>query len=130
VGSHSLRPSPRINPDLEVPHPLATSPGELFAGVIGVVFVKLIADELVRDATQARELVAQVGLTLTSETDAGSDLVLSAIACELEARVPGASEERLQAIAKSALVRCLKGFAMQSDLLSVTVTVSLLDGRD
>lgn len=125
VGSHSLGPSPSLNVDLDVPHPLATSPGELLAGAIGAIFAKLIADELVAQGTQAHELVVELALTLSSEGESRPEVVLTGIACQLEARIPGGRED-LQHIAEASMAACLENLAMRTELLDVSVTTALL----
>jgi len=53
VGSHSIAPLLSLSVDPEATGPLATLPGELLAGAIGSVFTSLVAEQLVKEATQA-----------------------------------------------------------------------------
>src|ERR1700735_3513672 len=69
VGSHSIAPLLSLNVDPEATGPLATLPGELLAGAIGSVFTWLVAEQLVEEGTQARELVRYVTVTLSGEGD-------------------------------------------------------------
>ena len=125
VGSHSLTPAPTLNVDLSVPHPMATSPGELLAGGFGVIFAKVLAEQLVRDQTQATELVVQVEFVL-SQPGPGLDPVLCAIRCELEARVPGIDQARLAQVGELAMRRSIDSLAMRADAISVSLDVSLV----
>jgi hypothetical protein len=65
VGSHSMAPLMSLSVDPETTDPLATLPGELLAGAIGSVFTWFVAQQLVKEGTQARELVSYVTLTLS-----------------------------------------------------------------
>jgi organic hydroperoxide reductase OsmC/OhrA len=124
VGSESVKAWPlEVNPDAE--HPLATSPGELLAGAIGGVFAWLAAEELVKEGTPARELIAYVMLTVSSGSDEPMDLALSGISCELVGRVPGLSRERLEAAAQAAMTRCIAALGMRSDSVAVSVEATL-----
>jgi hypothetical protein len=51
-------------------------PGELLAGAIGSVCAWLVAERLLREDTQARELVSSVTLTLSGEAGDLTDAVL------------------------------------------------------
>jgi organic hydroperoxide reductase OsmC/OhrA len=124
VGSESLKAWPiDVTPDAA--HPLATSPGELLAGAIGSVFAWLAAEELVRDGTPARELIAYTTLTVSSDSDEPMDLALSAIGCQLVGRVPDMDQERFDAAAQAAIRRCLGALGMRSDTVAVSVGTTL-----
>jgi organic hydroperoxide reductase OsmC/OhrA len=124
VGSETLKAWPLdLTPDAA--HPLATSPGELLAGAIGSVFAWLAAEELVRDGTPARELIAYTTLTVSSESDEPMDLALSAIACQLVGRVPNVDHERFEAAAQAAIRRCLAALGMRSDSVAISVETAL-----
>ena len=70
VGSHSIAPLLSLQRGSRgATDPLATLPGELLAGAIGSVFTWLVAEQLVQEGTQARELVSYVTLTLSGEAD-------------------------------------------------------------
>jgi hypothetical protein len=125
VGSHSLNPAPTVNVDLAVPHPMATSPAELLAGGFGVVFAKLLADQLVSEQTQASELVAQVAFVL-SPPGPGRDPVLREIRCDLEARVAGIDKARLARLGEQAMRRSIECLAMRAEAISVSLAVSLV----
>jgi hypothetical protein len=116
VGSHTLPPvSLSIN---EIaPHPLATSPGELIAGALGSVVAWLLAEELVQEGTQARELIIDVGLTakIRAGVDA-RDPALSEIHCHAQARLPGGDAQRLQALSETALRRCARLVGLREDI--------------
>jgi organic hydroperoxide reductase OsmC/OhrA len=127
VGSESLTPSLPLNVDRHAAHPLATSPGELLAGVIGAAFATLHAEQLARDGTPARELTASVTLTLSDETGDGANLILSAIGCRVLARVPHIDQEQLELGARAAMGRCIEALAMRPERLAVTVE-ALLEG--
>jgi hypothetical protein len=104
---------------------MATSPAELLAGGFGVVFAKLLADQLVRDQTQASELVVQVAFVL-SQPGPGLDPVLSEIRCDLEGRVAGIDEARLAEVGEQAMRRSIDCLAMCADAISVSLAVSLV----
>ena len=137
VGSDSLTPAPTLDVDLAVPNPMATSPGELLAGGFGIIFAKVLADQLVRDQTQATELVVQVAFVL-SRTGPDLDPVLSEIRCELEARVAGIDHARLAQVGERAMLRSINGLAIRADAISISLDVSLVgdpakhpvEGRD
>jgi organic hydroperoxide reductase OsmC/OhrA len=124
VGSESLEAWPLdVNPKAK--HPLATSPGELLAGAIGGVFAWLTAEELVKDGTPARELIAYVTLTVSSDSDEPVDLALSGIACQLVGRVPGINPDHMQEAAQAAMARCMTALGMRSDVVAVSVDTTL-----
>ena len=124
VGSESIAALP-LSVDRGATHPLATTPGELFAGAVGSVFAWLAAEELAAEGTQARELVVYVTLTLTGESDDATDLALSAITCQLLGRISNVSQERLDAVAQAAMARCIEMLDLRPDAIAVTVEASL-----
>jgi osmotically inducible protein OsmC len=126
VGSHALTPSPPLNLDLDIRHPLATSPLELLAGAIGSVFARFVAEQLVKEGTPAREIVARAILTLSGEADDQSDLMVRAVDCRLSARVAGIDDSHLQAVAQTAMSRCMESLAMRTEGVAITVEASLL----
>lgn len=113
VDSHTFPPVPLSINDA-APHPLATSPGELIAGAFGSVFAWLLAEELVNDGTQARELV--INVALEAEVGAGEDPSLREIHCHAQARLPGGDERRLQALCEAALRRSARAIGLRDDL--------------
>ena len=125
VGSHSMAPLLSLNVDPEETGPLATLPGELLAGAIGSVFTWFVAQQLVKEHTQARELVSYVTLTLSGEADDGADAGLSGITCRLSARVADLEEAHLQVIAQAAITQCIQRLGMRSEGIEVTVEASL-----
>jgi organic hydroperoxide reductase OsmC/OhrA len=126
VGSDTLTPALPLSVDRRATHPLAASPGELLAGVIGAAFAYLHAEELMRQGTQARELTASVTLTMSDAPGGGAgDLVLTGIACRVLARVSGIDQEQLEAAAKAAMRRCIEALAMRPERIAVTVTALL-----
>ena len=129
VGSESITPAATLDVDLAVPNPMATSPGELLAGGFGIIFAKVLADQLLRDQTQATELVVQVAFVL-SQTGPNLDPVLSEIRCDLEARVAGIDKARLAQLGEQAMLRSMDGLAMRAEAISVSLTVSLAGDRE
>jgi hypothetical protein len=129
VGSESITPAATLDVDLAVPNPMATSPGELLAGGFGIIFAKVLADQLLRDQTQATELVVQVAFVL-SQTGPNLDPVLSEIRCDLEARVAGIDKARLAQLGEQAMLRSIDGLAMRAEAISVSLTVSLAGDRE
>jgi organic hydroperoxide reductase OsmC/OhrA len=127
VGSESLTPSLPLNVDRHATHPLATSPGELLAGVIGTAFASLHAEQLAREGTPAHELTASVTLTMSDEAADGANLILSAIRCRVLARVPHIDQEQLEVVAEAAMARCIEALAMRPERIAVTVE-ALLEG--
>jgi organic hydroperoxide reductase OsmC/OhrA len=128
TGSHSLTPAPPLNVDLEVTNPLATSPVELLAGAIGSVFARFLAEQLVREGTQAHELVARISMTLSGDVDDDTDMMVRAVACQLWARIEGVEEEHLLAVARTAMSHCMDMLGMRVDDIVVTVDASLQGG--
>jgi organic hydroperoxide reductase OsmC/OhrA len=126
VGSKSFSPLP-LSLDPDAVHPLATSPGELLAGAVGGVFAWFAAEELVKEGTQARELIASVTLTLSGESDDGLEMALSGIACRLAGFVPSVDQERLEVVAQAAMTRCIEALGMRAQGIDVTVE-ALLEG--
>jgi len=125
VGSHSMAPLLSLNVDPEVTDPLATLPGELLAGAIGSVFTWLVAEQLVKEGTQAHELVSDVTLTLSGQANDGTDVALNAITCRMSARVAGVEETHLEVVAQSAMTQCIHRLGMRSEGIGVTVEASL-----
>jgi organic hydroperoxide reductase OsmC/OhrA len=128
VGSHSIAPLLSLSVDPQAKDPLATSPGELLAGAIGSVFTWLVAEQLVREGTQARELVSYVTLTLSGEADDGTDAMLSGIACRVSGRVAGIQEAHLELVAQAAMTECIDRLGMRTSGIEVTVEASLEGG--
>jgi hypothetical protein len=114
--------------DTEDTHPLAASPAELLAGAIGSIFAWFTANELVDAGTQAHELVADVNLTVSDDAAGATGLALSAIDYKLIGRVPGIDQERLQAVARVGMSRCLETLGLRSERLTVTVEAVLEGG--
>jgi organic hydroperoxide reductase OsmC/OhrA len=125
VGSHSMAPLLSLNVDPEVTDPLATLPGELLAGAIGSVFTWFVAQQLVKDGTQARELVSYVTLTLSGEADDGSDASVSGITCRMSGRVAGVETAHLEGLARAAMTQCIARLGMRTEGIAVTVETSL-----
>lgn len=125
VGSHSIAPLLSLHVDSEATDPLATLPGELLAGAIGSVFTWLVAEQLVKEGTQARELVSYVTLTLSGEADDGTDAMLSGIACQMSGRVAGVPEAHLEVVAQAAMTQCIERLGMRTEGIGVTVEASL-----
>jgi organic hydroperoxide reductase OsmC/OhrA len=125
VGSGSV--SLPLSVDPNATHPLATSPAELLAGAIGSIFAWFAARELMDQGTQAHELVVDVTLTVSEDPGGITDLALSRLDCKLLGRVPDVDEERLKAVAKLAMSRCVETVALRTDRLEVTVE-AILEG--
>ncbi len=125
VGSHSIAPLLSLSVDPRAKDPLATSPGELLAGAIGSVFTWLVAEQLVKEDTQARELVSYVTLTLSGEADDATDARLSGISCRISGRVPGVEETHLERVAQAAMTECIDRLGMRTGGIAVTVEASL-----
>jgi organic hydroperoxide reductase OsmC/OhrA len=125
VGSHSMAPLLSLNVDPEVTDPLATLPGELLAGAIGSVFTWIVAGQLLKEGTQARELVSDVTLTLSGEADDGTDAAVNGIACRMSGRVAGVQETHLQVLAQAAMTQCIERLGIRTEGIGVTVEASL-----
>jgi hypothetical protein len=125
IGSHSLTSLPPLNVDLNVTYPLATSPFELLAGAIGAVFARFVAEQLVKEGTPARELHARVTLTFSGRTDAGTQPVLTGVACQVSGRGAGIGQVQLGGVAQGAMTRCMETLAMRPEGIAVTVDDSL-----
>jgi organic hydroperoxide reductase OsmC/OhrA len=125
VGSHSMAPLLSLNVDPDATGPLATLPGELLAGAIGSVFTWFVAEQLVKDGTQARELVSYVTLTLSGEANDGTDAALTGITCRMSVRVAGVEETHLEAVAEAAMTECIERLGMRTEGIDVTVEASL-----
>jgi organic hydroperoxide reductase OsmC/OhrA len=120
-----MAPLLSLNVDPEVTDPLATLPGELLAGAIGSVFTWFVAEQLVKEGTQARELVSYVALTLSGEADDGTDAALSGITCRMSGRVAGVEETHLEVLAQAAMTQCIQRLGMRTQGIGVTVEASL-----
>jgi len=125
VGSHSIAPLLSLHVDPDTTDPLATLPGELLAGAIGSVFTWLVAEQLVEEGTQARELISYVTLTLSGEADDGTDAALSGITCRMSGRAAGVEETHLEVMAQAAMTQCMERLGMRTEGISVTVEASL-----
>jgi len=125
VGSHSMAPLLSLHVDPDTTDPLATLPGELLAGAIGSVFTWLVAEQLVQEGTQARELVSYVTLTVSGKADDLTDAVVSGITCRMSARVAGVEETHLEAVAQAAMIQCMHRLGMRTEGIGVTVEASL-----
>jgi hypothetical protein len=97
----------------------------LLAGAIGSVFTWLVAGQLVKEGTQARELVSDVTLTLSGEADDGTDAAVSGITCRMSGRVAGVEETHLEVVARAAMTQCIERLGMRTEGLGVTVEASL-----
>jgi organic hydroperoxide reductase OsmC/OhrA len=124
VGSGSLHSLP-LSLDPDAAHPLATSPAELLAGAIGAIFAWFAVQELVAGGAHARELIADVSLTVSAHTGEVTSPSLSGIACKLLGRVPHIGQERLDAVAKVAMRRCVETLGLRPEGLAVTVEAVL-----
>jgi organic hydroperoxide reductase OsmC/OhrA len=125
VGSHSIAPLLSLKVDPEATDPLATLPGELLAGAIGSVFTWLVAEQLVREGTQARELVSYVALTLSGEAVDAADAALSGITCRMSGRVAGVEETHLEAVPQAAMSQCIERLGMRTEGIGVRIEASL-----
>jgi organic hydroperoxide reductase OsmC/OhrA len=125
VGSHSIAPLLSLNVDPEATGPLATLPGELLAGAIGSVFTWIVAEQLVKEGTQARELASYVTLTLSGEAEDATDAMLNGITCQMSGRVAGVQETHLQMVAQTAMTQCIKKLGMRTEGIEVTVEATL-----
>jgi hypothetical protein len=124
VGSESFKALP-LNLDLLASHPLATSPGELLAGAIGSTFAWVAAQEFVKEGKQPRELTTNVTLTLSCTADDGTDMALSAIACDVWGRVADIAQDRFELVAQAAMTRCMEMLGMRTEGIAVTVEAVL-----
>ncbi|HEY3827817.1 MAG TPA: hypothetical protein VGL57_01345 [Solirubrobacteraceae bacterium] len=111
--------------DPDTTDPLATLPGELLAGAIGSVFTWLVAEQLLQEGTQARELVSYVTLTLSGDADDFTDAVLSGVTCQVSGRVAGVEETHLEVVAQTAMTQCMERLGMRTEGIDVTVEASL-----
>jgi organic hydroperoxide reductase OsmC/OhrA len=125
VGSHSIAPLLSLNVDPEATDPLATLPGELLAGAIGSVFTWLVAERLLKEGTQARELMSYVTLTLSGEAVDATDAALSGITCRVSGRVAGVEETHLEVVARAAMTECIQRLGMRTEGIDVAVEASL-----
>ena len=125
VGSHSIAPLLSLNVGPEATDPLATLPGELLAGAIGSVFTWLVAEQLVKEGTQARELISYVMLTLSGEAVDATDAALSGITCRMSGRVAGVEETHLETVAQAAMTECIERLGMRTEGIGITVEASL-----
>jgi hypothetical protein len=104
---------------------MATSPGELLAGGFAAIFAKVLADQLLQDRTQATELVVEV-VFVVSRPGPGLGPALREIRCDVEARVAGIDQARLEQVGELAMRRSIDGLAMRADAISVSLSVSLV----
>jgi hypothetical protein len=104
-----------LNVDPEATDPLVTLPGELLVGAIGSVFTWLVAEQLVKEGTQARELASHVTLTISGEADNATDAILNRITCQMSGRVAGVQETHLQLVAQAAMTQCIKKLGMRTE---------------
>jgi organic hydroperoxide reductase OsmC/OhrA len=125
VGSHSIAPLLSLKVDPEATDPLMTLPGELIAGAIGSVFTWLVAEQLLKEGTQARELASYLTLTLSGEADNATDAMLNGIACQMTGRVADVQETHLQEVARAAMTQCMKKLGMRTEGIEVTIEASL-----
>jgi organic hydroperoxide reductase OsmC/OhrA len=125
VGSHSIAPLLSLHVDSESTDPLATLPGELLAGAIGSVFTWLVAEQLLKEGTQARELVSYLTLTLSGEADDDTDAIVNGITCQMSGRVAEVQETHLEEVAQAAMTQCLKKLGMRTEGIKTTVEASL-----
>ena len=125
VGSHSIAPLLSLSVDPEATGPLATFPGELLAGAIGSVFTWLVAEQLVKEGTQARELISYVTLTASGEAEDAADAAVSGVTCRISGRVAGVEETHLAVVAKAAMTQCMERLGMRTEGIGVTVEASL-----
>jgi hypothetical protein len=125
VGSHSIAPLLSLKVDPEAVDPLATLPGELLAGAIGSVFTWFVAEQLLKEGTQARELVSYVTLTLSGEGVDARAAALSGITCRMSGRVAGVEETHLEVVAQAAMTQSLERLRMRADGIDVTIEASL-----
>ena len=125
IGSHAIAPLLSLNVNPQETGPLAALPGELLAGAIGSVFAWLVAEQLVKEGTQARELVSYVTLTLTGEAEDGMDAAVSGITCRMSGRVAGVDETHLGVVARAAMAECIERLGMRTEGIDVTVEASL-----
>lgn len=122
VDSHTF-PAVPLSVNEAAPHPLATSPGELIAGAFGSVFAWMLAEELVDDGTQAREIEIEVSLEAEVGREDGGDPALRGIHCHAVVRFPGGDAERLQALCEAAMTRSARAIGLRGDVeLSVDST--------
>jgi uncharacterized OsmC-like protein len=121
VGSKSITALP-LSVDREADEPLAASPIELLAGAIGSIFATFVSDALVKGSTQASELVIDVTLTMSVE---GEDPVLTGLACNLLARVARIDHEQLDAVARTAIARCIAVLNMRAEAITVSIETQL-----
>jgi organic hydroperoxide reductase OsmC/OhrA len=117
-----------LNVDPEGTGPLATLPGELLAGAIGSVFTWLVAEQLVKEGTQARELISCVTLTLSGEAVDGTDAALSWITCRMSGRLADVEETHLEVVAQAAMTQCIGRLGIRTEGIGVTVEASLEGG--
>jgi hypothetical protein len=127
VGSEALTPALPLSVNRLAAHPLAASPGELLAGVIGATFAWLSAETLLAEGTPASELTASVTLTTSGEARRDADRTLSAVACHMTARVAGIDQDQLELVTRAAMTQCIEALGMHAERIEVTVD-ALLEG--
>lgn len=124
LGSESF-PALPLDVDPHATHPFASSPGELLAAAIGSTFAWLSAEKLMKEGEQASELTASATLTLSGDAPDGTDMKLSAIACRLSGRVPGAEQRYVEDVTRAAMASCMETLGIRGASVAVTVEVSL-----
>jgi organic hydroperoxide reductase OsmC/OhrA len=124
VGSGSLHSLP-LSMDPDASHPLATSPAELLAGAIGAIFAWFVAQELVNEGAHPRQLTTLVTLTMSDHVGGTTNLALTGMVCKLLGRVPQIGQERLDAVVKVGMSRCVESLGLRPEGLTTTVEAVL-----
>jgi hypothetical protein len=89
------------------------------------VFTWLVAEQLVKEGTQARELISDVALTLSGEAVDATDAALSGITCRMSVRVEGVEATHLELVAQAAMSQCMERLGMRTEGIGVTVEAAL-----
>ena len=126
VGSQSFAALP-LSLEGDDMHPLATTPGELFAGAIGAVFALLVAEELLAAGTQARELTTHVTMFASGDTADRVDGKVRSVTCRLLGRVPNIDQAGLEVAARTAMLRCIEALGMTAGGIAFA-TEAVLEG--
>jgi organic hydroperoxide reductase OsmC/OhrA len=95
-------------------HPLAASPGELYAGVVGGVTVLFVAERLAGEGTQAQEL--EITVTLSVSEGETEDMHVTGLRCRLLGRVPGTTAERFAQVGTDAAAQCVQALGLRENL--------------